>query len=136
MRRLLLGIALLLVAAMVASLGVQRVFHLGLTSVLWPIEPDRQERALIIAAGSGDVMTVRVLLAQGVRAEPETFNAAVTGPFEPFYDSSGCARHAEIARLLLDANPRLKPGKNARAYVVRRASRTRRCDDVNRLIDN
>ena len=121
---------------MVASLGVQRVFHLGLTSVLWPVEPDRHERALIIAAGSGDVMTVRSLLAQGVRADPETFIAAATGAFEPIFDSSGCARHAEIARLLLDANPKLQPGHNPRAYVLLRASRIRRCEDVNRLTGN
>ena len=135
MRRLLLGTTLLLVAAMVASLGVQRVFHLGLTTVLWPVEPDRHERALISAAGSGDVTTVRSLLAQGVRAEPETLIAAATGAFEPFFGGSGCARHAEIARLLLDANPRLKPGHNPRAYVLLRASRIRRCDVVNRLIE-
>ena len=134
-RPLFLGAALLL-AALVAFVGVQRSFQLGLTTVLWPVEPDRRERALIIAAGSGDVATVRSLLAQGVRPEPETFNAAVTGAFDPIYGRSGCARHAEVAQLLLNVNPRLRPGNSARARVVRRATWMRRCDDVNRLIEN
>jgi hypothetical protein len=134
MRRLLFGTALVLVAALVAFLGTQRFVDLGLATVLTPIEPDTRERALIIAAGSGDVSTVRSLLAHGVRPEPETFNAAVIGAFDPIYGKSGCARHAEVARMLLDANPRLRPGNTARATVVRRATRIRGCDDVNRLI--
>ena len=135
MKRLSLATALL-TAVLFAVFGAQRFFDLGLTTMLTPIEPDTRERALIIAAGSGDVSTVRSLLAQGVRPEPETFNAAVIGAFDPIYGKSGCARHAEVARLLLDANPRLRPGNSARANVVRRATRIRGCADVNRLIAN
>lgn len=60
----------------------------------------------------------------------------MTGAFEPWYGSSGCVRHAEVARLLLDANPRLSPGNRARALAVRRAAWIRGCDEVYRLIAN
>jgi hypothetical protein len=134
-KRLSFAIAVLAAVA-VAVFGAPRLFDLGLSTVLTPIEPDSRERALIIAAGSGDVSTVRSLLAQGVRPEPETFNAATTGAFDPIYGRSGCARHAEVAQMLLDVNPRLRPGNSARASVVRRATWMRRCDEVNRLIAN
>ena len=123
-----------LTAALFALFGAQRFFDLGLTTMLTPIEPDTRERALIIAAGSGDVSTVRSLLAKGVRPEPETFNAAVTGAFAPVYGGSGCARQAEVTRILLDANPGLRPRNTARAQVVRSAAWMRGCADVNRLI--
>lgn len=124
--------AVVMVAVLLYGLGNAR----ALSIVLIPVEPDARERALIVAAGSGDVPAVRALLAQGVRPEPETFNAAVTGAFEPWYGSSGCVRHAEVARLLLDANPRLRPGNRARALAVRRAAWIRGCDEVYRLIAN
>ena len=139
MRRLFLVASLVLVAALVAAFaafGPQRLLDVGLSTVLTPIEPDSRERALIIAAGSGDVSKVRSLLAEGVRPEPETFNAAVTGAFDPIYGRSGCVRHAEVAQMLLNANPRLRPGNNARATIVRRATWVRRCEDVNRLLEN
>ena len=126
----------LLTAVLVALFGAQRFFHLGLTTMLTPIEPDTRERALIIAAGSGDVSTVRSMLAQGVRPEPETFNAAVIGAFDPMYGRSGCARHAEVARMLLDVNPRLRSRNTARAHVVRSAAWMRGCSDVYRLVAN
>ena len=126
--------SILIAAGMVADLGVRRSFHLGLATVLAPIEPDTRERALIIAAGSGDVPTVRALLAQGVRPEPETFNAAIVGAYDPIYGRSGCGRHAEVTQLLLDVNPRLRPADNARGNVVRQATRIRGCDEVSQLI--
>jgi hypothetical protein len=61
---------------------------------------------------------------------------AVIGAFDPIYGPSGCARHAEVARMLLKVNPRLRSGNSARANVVRRATSLRGCDDVNRLIAN
>ena len=122
--------------ALVADLGLRRSFYLGLATALTPIEPDTRERALLIAAGAGQVCTVRSLLAQGVRAEPETINAAVLGVFEPIYSWSGCERHAEVARMLLNANPRIRPGTDARGAVIRRAVRMRGCRDVYRLISN
>jgi hypothetical protein len=67
MRRLVLVASLVLVAALVAvvaDLGIRRSLYLGVATALWPIEPDSRERALIIAAGSGDVSTVRSLLAR------------------------------------------------------------------------
>jgi hypothetical protein len=122
--------ALVVVAVILSGLRNER----ALSTALTPIEPDARERALIIAAGSGDVSTVRSLLAQGVRPEPETFNAAVIGAFDPIYGKGGCARHAEVARMLLEVNPRLRPRNSARATVVRRATWIRGCADVNRLI--
>ena len=38
--------SILIAAGMVADLGVRRSFHLGLATVLAPIEPDTRERAL------------------------------------------------------------------------------------------
>ena len=133
MKRLWLAAALLAPIALGVSFAVLSS-EAALSAVLTPIEPDTRERALIIAAGSGDVAAVRSLLAQGVRAEPETFNAAVIGAFEPRYGPSGCARHAEVTQLLLGANPRLRLGHTVRATVVRRATWTRGCRDVDRLI--
>ena len=132
MFRMIVVVAAVVMVAVILSLRNDR----ALSTVLTPIEPDARERALIIAAGSGDVSTVRSLLAQGVRPEPETLNAAVIGAFDPIYGKSGCARHAEVARMLLDVNPRLRPGNSARAQVVRRATWIRGCDEVNRLIAN
>lgn len=123
-------------AALVADLGLRRSFYLGLATALTPVEPDTRERALLIAAGSGQVSTVRSLLAAGVRAEPEAFNAAVIGVFEPIYSWSGCERHAEVTRMLLDANPRLRPRNNVRGNMVRNAARLRGCSAVSRLIAN
>lgn len=48
-----------------------------------PVESDARQRELLLAAGAGKVASVRGLLAQGVRAEPETLAAAVSGAFEP-----------------------------------------------------
>lgn len=58
MKRLSFATAVLAAVAF-AVFGAQRLFDLGLSTVLTPIEPDSRERALIIAAGSGDVSTVR-----------------------------------------------------------------------------
>ena len=123
-------------AALVADLGPRRSLYLGLATALTPVEPDTRERALLIAAGAGQVATVRSLLAAGVRAEPEAFTAAVTGIFEPVYSWSGCERHAEVTLILLAANPRLRPANNARGNVVRNAARIRGCTEVSRLLAN
>ena len=68
--------------------------------------------------------------------DPEAFNAAIIGAFDPIYGRSGCARHAEVGRMLLNANPRLRPGSDARAHIVRGATRIRGCDEVTRLIQD
>jgi hypothetical protein len=139
MRRLFLVASLVLAAALAAvvpDLGIRRSVYLGVATALWPIEPDTRERALIIAAGAGQVSNVQALLAEGVRPEPETLNAAVTGVFEPFYSWSGCSRHAAVTRMLLDANPRIRPANNARGRAVRTAAWMRRCPEVYRLIAN
>ena len=47
--------------------------------------PDARQRELRLAAGAGKVASVRNLLAQGVRPEPETLAAAAIGAFEPIY---------------------------------------------------
>ena len=124
------------VAGLVGVLGLQRSLYLGVSTVLTPIESDTRERALLIAAGAGRVTTVRALLAQGIRPDQETFAAAVTGAFEPIYSWSGCDRHAEVTRMLIKANPRLRPADDARAGVMRTAVRIRGCEEVNRLIAN
>ena len=139
MRRFFLVVSLVLAAALVAvvaDLGIGRLFYLGVTNALRPIEPDSRERALIIAAGAGQVSNVQALLAGGVRPEPETLNAAVTGVFEPIYSWSGCSRHAAVTRMLLEANPRIRPANDARGRAVRTAAWMRRCPEVYRLIAN
>ncbi|HVG71040.1 MAG TPA: hypothetical protein VM819_09020, partial [Vicinamibacterales bacterium] len=102
MRRLFLAASLVLVAALVAvvaDLGIRRSLYLGVATALWPIEPDTRERALIIAAGAGQVANVQSLLAEGVRPEPETLNAAVTRAAAPAVNRLEDARHGRVQRL-------------------------------------
>jgi hypothetical protein len=108
----------------------------AMLKVLTPVESDARQRELLLAAGAGKVASVRSLLAQGIRPEPETLAAAATGAFEPVYSWSGCDRHATVTRLLLDANPKLRLGNDRRGDLLRKVARLRGCRDVYRLIAN
>jgi hypothetical protein len=135
MKRLTLAASLVGVAALVAGVTLLSNDAVML-KVLTPVESDAGQRELLLAAGAGKVASVRRLLAQGVRPEPETLAAAVTGPFEPIYSWSGCNRHEEVTRLLLDANPRLRLGNDHRGNLLKKAARLRGCRDVYRLVAN
>lgn len=135
MKQPILAVALLVLLSLVAGFSVlsnERV----MLKVLTPVESDAGQRELLLAAGAGKVASVRSLLAQGIRPEPETLAAAATGAFEPIYSWSGCDRHATVTRLLLDANPKLRLGHDRRGDLLRKVARIRGCRDVYRLVAN
>ena len=135
MKRLVLTASVVGLLALLA--GFSLVFNeSAMLHVLTPIESDTRQRELLLAAGAGKVASVRSLLAQGVRPEPETLAAAAIGAFEPIYSWSGCDRHAEVTRLLLDANPRLRLGSDHRGRALMKAVWVRGCSDVYRLVAN
>jgi hypothetical protein len=134
-KQLLVAGSVLALLSLLAGFGVVSNTSLML-KVLTPVESDARQRELLLAAGAGKVASVRSLLAQGVRPEPETLAAAATGAFEPIYSWSGCDRHAAVTRLLLDANPRLRLGKDRRGDLLRKAAWIRGCSDVYRLVAN
>jgi hypothetical protein len=132
---------LILAGSLVAVLSMAAGFILlsnesAMLSVLTPVESDARQRELLLAAGAGKVASVRGLLAQGVRPEPETLAAAVTGAFDPIYSWSGCDRHAEVTRLLLAANPKLRLGTDRRADFLKNTVWVRGCSDIYRLVSN
>jgi hypothetical protein len=135
MRQTIVAVALLAVLSLSACLIVLSNKSVML-KVLTPVESDARQRELLLAAGAGEVASVRSLLEQGVRPEPETLAAAATGAFEPIYSWRGCDRHLEVTRLLLDANPKLRLGNDRRGDLVRKSAWIRGCGDVYRLIAN
>jgi hypothetical protein len=132
---MLIAVSLLLPLAFLAGVSLLSNESAMLT-VLTPVESDIHQRELLLAAGAGKVASVRVLLAQGARPEPETLAAAVTGAFDPIYSWSGCDRHAEVTRLLLAANPKLRLGGDRRGDILKKAVWVRGCKDVYRLVAN
>ena len=135
MKQLILGGSSLAVLCALAGFGLVSN-ESAMLKVLTPIESDARQRELLLAAGAGKVASVRSLLAEGVRPEPETLAAAATGPFEPVYSWSGCDRHAAVTRLILEANPKLRLGNDRRGQLLRKAAWIRGCRDVSRLIAN
>jgi hypothetical protein len=133
--RILIAISLLLSLALLAGFSLLSN-ESAMLKVLTPVESDARQRELLLAAGAGKVASVRSLLAQGVRPEPETLAAAAAGAFEPIYSSSGCDRRAQVTQLLLDANPKLRLGHDRRREVLKNVVWIRGCGDVYRLIAN
>ena len=135
MKQLIVGASSLGLLCVLAGFGLLSS-ESAMLKVLTPVESDARQRELLLAAGAGKVASVRSLLAQGIRPEPETLAAAATGAFEPVYSWSGCDRHATVTRLLLDANPKLRLGNDRRGDLLRKVARLRGCRDVYRLIAN
>jgi len=70
-KQLILGGSSLAVLCALAGFGLVSS-ESAMLKVLTPVESDARQRELLLAAGAGKVASVRSLLAEGVRPEPET----------------------------------------------------------------
>jgi ankyrin repeat protein len=108
--------------------------------------------ALFMAAGYGDAETVGLLLSRGVWMPQDAPSAAsliavaIGGAWDIDYQWSGCARHAAVAKLLVDRDPDfrvvgiLSPTTVARARstfeyrVARWYAERRGCNELLRIV--
>jgi hypothetical protein len=109
------------------------------------------DKAIFMATGYGDVDALALLLSWGLPLPQDTTAAAslvavaIGGAWDYDYEWSGCERHTQVVRLLLDRDPNLKnvggfrPASMARTKsalelrMARLYARMKDCDEMLRI---
>jgi hypothetical protein len=92
------------------------------------------QNAMQMAAGYGDVDTVRTLLAHDVTPPDDILDSAVGGAWDIDYRWSGCARHMAVTRALLEKHPRLRVPNSLGGRIARSWARWKGCGELVRLV--
>lgn len=98
------------------------------------LDGESGSRALAMAAGYGNIVMVRVLLAHGVAPSSTILEAAVGGAWDIDYRWSGCAAHTAVTRALLEKNPAVRVPRSANGRLALFWAGWKGCDDLLRLL--